>query len=347
MVLGYKASAEQFSGRQLLEFAVAAEDHGFDSVVVSDHFQPWKHTGGHAPFSLSWLAALGERTSRIRIGTSVLTPTFRYHPSIIAQAFGTLGSMYPGRVFLGVGTGESLNEVAPTGIEWPPFQERFDRLKESIELMRLLWTHERVSYDGKYFRTKSATVYERPEHPIPLYIAATGAVAARLAGRVADGFICTSGKQTSLYAETLVPAVREGIAKADRKSDAVELAIEMKVSFDPNLERAVEETKHWAALALSSDEKMGTDDPLEMERLAAALSVERTASRWIVSSDPDEHVARVQEYIDLGFTHLMFHAPGPDQIRFIKLYSEQVLPRLRNPARLTHADVDGDRVNRS
>ncbi len=332
LVLGYKASAEQFAGRPLLEFAVAAEEHGFDSVVVSDHFQPWKHTDGHAPFSLSWLAALGERTSRISIGTSVLTQTFRYHPSIVAQALGTLGSMYPGRVFLGVGTGESLNEVAPLGIEWPGFQERLDRLKESIELMRLLWTQDRVSYDGKYFKTKAATVYDRPENPIPLYIAATGAVAARLAGRVADGFICTSGKPRALYAETLLPAVREGITKASRDPDAVELAIEMKVSFDPDPDNALQQTKHWAALALSSEEKMGTEDPLEMERLAAALPIERAASRWIVSSDPDDHVTRIQEYIDLGFTHLMFHAPGPDQMRFLKLYSEQVLPRLRNAA---------------
>jgi coenzyme F420-dependent glucose-6-phosphate dehydrogenase len=256
LVFGYKASAEQFAGRPLLEFAVAAEEYGFDSVVVSDHFQPWKHTGGHAPFSLAWLAALGERTSRVRIGTSVLTPTFRYHPSIVAQALGTLGSMYPGRVFLGVGTGESLNEVAPLGIEWPPFQERFDRLKESIELMKLLWTQERVTYRGKYFRTKAATVYDRPEQAIPLYIAATGAVAARLAGRVADGFICTSGKQKALYAETLLPAVEEGTAKAYRDSDSVELAIEMKVSFDPNPDYALQQTRHWAALALTSEEKM-------------------------------------------------------------------------------------------
>lgn len=329
LVLGYKASAEQFAGRPLLEFAVAAEDHGFDSVVVSDHYQPWKHTDGHAPFSLAWMAALGERTSRIRIGTSVLTPTFRYHPSIVAQALGTLGSMYPGRVFMGVGTGESLNEVAPLGIEWPPFQERFDRLKESIELMRMLWTEDRVTYEGKYYKTKAATVYERPETPIPLYIAATGAVAARLAGRVADGFICTSGKPRALYAETLLPAVQDGITKADRNANAVELAIEMKVSFDPDRAQALQQTSHWAALALSSDEKMGIEDPLEMERLAAEVPIERASSRWIVSSDPDEHVARIKEYVDLGFTHLMFHAPGPDQMHFLRLYSQHVLPRLR------------------
>ena len=128
--LGYKASAEQFGPRELLNFSELAEEVGFDSVMVSDHFQPWRHTGGHAPYSLAWLAALGERTKKVTIGTSVATPTFRYHPAIVAQAFGTLALLNPGRVLLGVGTGESLNEVPATGIEWPGFKERFGRLRE-------------------------------------------------------------------------------------------------------------------------------------------------------------------------------------------------------------------------
>ena len=151
--LGYKASAEQFPPRELLDFAIHAEAVGFDSILVSDHFQPWRHTGGHAPFSFAWLGALGERTSRAIIGTSVVTPTFRYHPAIVAQAMGTLGALFPGRVMLGVGTGESLNEVPAIGIEWPPFKERFRRLREAIELMRQLGREERVSYEGEYYRT--------------------------------------------------------------------------------------------------------------------------------------------------------------------------------------------------
>jgi len=123
--LGYKASAEQFGPRELLDFAVIAEEVGFDSVMVSDHFQPWRHTGGHAPYSLAWLAALGERTSRVTMGTSVATPTFRYHPSIVAQAMATIACLSPGRVILGIGTGESMNEVPATGLAWPKFKERF------------------------------------------------------------------------------------------------------------------------------------------------------------------------------------------------------------------------------
>ena len=327
--LGYKASAEQFPPRQLLEFAVHAEAVGFNSIMVSDHFQPWRHTDGHAPFSFAWLAALGERTSRALIGTSVVTPTFRYHPAIVAQAIGSLGSLYPGRVLLGVGTGKSLNEVPATGMAWPPFKERFARLREAIELMRRLGREERVSFEGEYYRTERATIYDRPEVPVPIYVAASGALAARLAGRLGDGFICTSGKAKELYTETLLPAVAEGLAKAGRDAGSIEYMIEMKVSFDPDRRRALEDTRHWAALALSPEEKTGVEDPMEMEKLADALPIERAARRWIVSSDPDEHVERLAETVALGFTHLIFHAPGPDQRRFLDLYAAQVLPRLR------------------
>ena len=327
--LGYKASAEQFGPRDLLEFGVLAEEVGFDSIAVSDHFQPWKHIDGHAPYSFAWLGALGERTSRAIIGTSVVTPTFRYHPSIVAQAMGTLGALYPGRVMLGVGTGESLNEVPAIGIEWPKFKERFGRLRESIELMRRLWTEERVTFEGEYYRTASATIYDRPDEPIPLYIAASGPTASRLAGRVADGLICTSGKATKLYTETVLPNVAIGLEKAGRDADSMERMIEMKVSYDSDGERAMQDTRHWAALALSPEEKTGVEDPVEMEKLAAALPIERAASRWIVSTDPDEHIERIAPYIELGFSHLVFHAPGPDQERFLRLYGDQVLPRLR------------------
>src|SRR5208282_538292 len=157
----------QFGPRQLLSFSVLAEQAGFDSVFVSDHFQPWKHTDGHAPSALAWLGALGASTSRIVMGTSVLTPTFRYHPSVVAQAFGTLGAMFPGRVILGVGTGESLNEVPASGMAWPQPKERTARLKESVSLIRRLWSEERVSFEGQYYHTKNATIYDRSNPPPP------------------------------------------------------------------------------------------------------------------------------------------------------------------------------------
>ena len=241
---GYKASNEQFGPTELLDYSVLAEECGFDSVFVSDHLQPWRHDGGHAPFAMSWLGALGARTSRVTIGTSVLTPTFRYHPAIVAQAFATLGCLYP--------------------------------------------------------------------------------------GRVGDGYITTSGKGEELYRDTLLPAVREGAEKAERSVDDLDLMIEVKVSFDHDRDAAMHATRFWGALGLSAEQKSGVEDPVEMQRLADELSVEQTAKRFIVSTDPDEHVEKIKTYLDLGFTHLVFHAPGPDQAKFLRLYGKEILPRLRS-----------------
>jgi len=329
--LGYKLSAEQFGPTELVELAVAAEERGFDTAAISDRLQPFRHSGGHAPFSFAVLAAACERTRRIALGTSVVTPTFRYHPGVVAQAMGTLGCLAPGRVWLGVGTGEAVNEV-PLTLRWPDSKERYARLKEAVELIRRLWSEQRVTFDGVFYHTRNATIYDRPATPIPLYVAASGPSAARLAGRVGDGLICTSGKSMALYAETLIPNARAAAQQASRDPDVLELTIEMKVSFHPDGRLALADTRNWAELALSAEEKMDVDDPMEMERLADALSTETVASRWIVSADADEHVERIRPYIDLGFRHLIFHAPGPDQAGFLKLYSENVLPRLRRLA---------------
>ncbi|HEX5894934.1 MAG TPA: TIGR03557 family F420-dependent LLM class oxidoreductase, partial [Thermoleophilaceae bacterium] len=203
MKLGYKASAEQFGPVELLEYSRQAEQVGLEMIGVSDHFQPWRHHGGHAPAALTWLGAAALATERAALGTSVLTPTLRYHPSVVAQSFGTLGCLAPGRVFLGVGTGEALNETPATGEEFPGRKERRRRLAEAIELIRRLWTEERVDFEGDYYRASNATIYDRPEVPVPIYVAASGPLAAKLAGRAGDGFICTSGKDPALYEELL------------------------------------------------------------------------------------------------------------------------------------------------
>lgn len=326
--IGYKASAEQFSPSELLSLVCQAETLGFDSAFISDHFQPWKHTNGHAPFSLSWLGAVGAKTSNIILGTSVLTPTFRYHPSLVAQAFATLACLFPQRIILGIGSGESLNEVPATAMAWPEMKIRFARMREAVALIRQLWSEDRVSFNGEFYQTQSATIYDRPEHEVPIYIAAAGPMVAKYAGRVGDGFICTSGKDPSLYQDQLLPNVKAGLSASTNPNRSFDMMIEMKVSFDTDLKQALENTRLWGALALSAEEKMSVEDPIEMEKLADALSTERTAKRWIVSTDPDEHVERIKAYVDLGFNHLVFHAPGADQQRFLKLYSELVIPRI-------------------
>ena len=326
--LGYKASAEQFGPRQLLDFTKEAEERGFDSVWISDHFQPWRHTNGHAPFALSWLGSAAESTKRVILGTSVLTPTFRYQPAVVAQAFGTLGVMYPGRMILGVGSGESLNEVAVTATDWPPAKERLARLREAVELIRRLWSEDLVTFEGQYYRTRNATIYDKPDQQVPIYISAGGPVAARFAGRSGDGFICTSGKGDELYRDQLLPAVEEGARTLGRDPSTIERTIEVKVSFDTDRARALADTRIWAALALPAEEKANIHDPREMERKSEEVA-DQAHRRWLVSSDPEEHVEQVGHYIELGFTHLIFHAPGDDQSRFLRLYAQEILPRLR------------------
>jgi coenzyme F420-dependent glucose-6-phosphate dehydrogenase len=324
---GYKASAEQFGPRELLDFSVLAEELGLEIVAVSDHFQPWRHHGGHGPAALTWLGALGERTERSLIGTSVLTPTMRYHPSIVAQSFATLACLNPGRVFLGVGTGEAMNETPATGGEWPGARERRLRLAEAIELIRRLWTDERVTFEGEYYRTERATIYDRPPEPVPIFVAASGPLAAKLAGRAGDGFIATSGKKQELYLE-LLDNLAEGAAAAGRDAAELPKLIEIKVSYDHDVEYARDACRWWAALSLTPEEKSGVEDPVEMERLADGAA-DRAHTRFIVSNDPDEVVERIGWYVALGFDHLVFHAPGEDQRRFLEQFCADVLPRLR------------------
>ena len=340
--IGYKASSEQFGPRELADYAIQAENVGLDSVFVADHFQSWRHHGGHAVASVPWLGYVAARTERVLLGTSVMTPTFRYNPAVVAQSFATLACLHPGRIALGVGTGEALNEIAVGAISasegesgvagapvWPEFKERFARLREAVALMRQLWVEEKVTFEGEYYSTVDATIYDRPDEPLPVYIAAGGPLVARYAGRAGDGFICTSGKGRELYADKLVPALVEGAGKAGRDVAGIDRMIEIKLSYDPDPDLALENCRFWAPLSLPAEVKHSLSDVDEMEAAADALPIEQVAKRWIVASRPDDVVEAVREYTDLGFNHLVFHAPGPDQERFLDVFAGQVLPSLR------------------
>jgi coenzyme F420-dependent glucose-6-phosphate dehydrogenase len=326
--LGYKASAEQFAPQELLDFAVHAEAVGLDSIFVSDHFQPFRHTGGHSPNSLVWLGALAARTTRAQIGTSVLTPTIRYYPAVVAQAFATLGCLAPGRVTLGVGAGEAMNELAPTAADWGTPGERLRRLQEAVRLIEALFTGERVSFDGRYFATRNATIYDRPDERVPILVAAGGPKGAAWAGANADGFIQTSGKPRELYAETLLPALDAGAREAGRDPATLERMIEIKLSYHPDLDAARRDCAFWAPLSLPAEAKKDVDDPVELERLADAPGVDAT-SRFIVTDDPDEAADRISAYVELGFEHLVVHSPAADQAGFLERFAADLAPRLR------------------
>ncbi len=326
LTLGYKASNEQFDPVELLALTQHAESRGFAVAGVSDHLQPWRHHGGHAPAVLPWLGAAAATTSSIRLGTSVLTPTMRYHPAIVAQAFATLACLAPGRIFLGVGTGEAMNETPITGGEFPGRKERRMKMAEAIEVIKRLWSEERVDFEGEFYTLRRATIYDRPDEPVPIYVAASGPLAAKLAGRVGDGFICTSGKNPQLYVD-LLDNVKEGAEKAGRDYESIQRMIEVKVSYDRDIEVARKACEWWAALALTPEEKEGVEDPVEMERLADN-ALDRAHTRFIVSDDPQEIVSKIKPYTDLGFTELVFHFPGNDQRRYIDEFAEDVMPLL-------------------
>jgi coenzyme F420-dependent glucose-6-phosphate dehydrogenase len=327
--IGYKVSAEQFRPRELVEYAVRAEEVGLDSVMVSDHFLPWRHEGGHAPFSLSVMTAVGERTKRVVLGTSVLTPTFRYNPAVIAQVFATMGLLYPGRVILGIGTGEALNEIAVSGMKWPDFKERLARLSEAITIIRKLWAGETVNFAGQFYHTVDAMIYDRPQVPVPIYVAAGGPVVARYAGRAADGLICTSGKGMDLYADSLLPAMHDGARQAGRDADVIDRMLEVKISYDRDPTLAMENARFWAPLSLTAEQKHSVANAVEMERLCHEMPIEQVVRRWIVASEPEEAVDQIRPYIDAGFGHLVMHGPGHDQERFLTQFAEDVLPLLR------------------
>ena len=196
-------------------------------------------------------------------------------------------------------------------------------------MIRQLWTNERVSFDGEYYSTHDASIYDRPDDPVPLYIAGGGPMTTRYAGWAGDGYICTSGKGMELYEEKLLPALAEGAARIDRNLNDIDTMIEIKISYDTDPDTALENTRFWSPLSLSAEQKHSVTDPVEMERTADALPIETIAKRWIVASDPDDAVEQILAYRRLGFNHLVFHAPGNDQRRFLELFERDLAPRLR------------------
>ncbi len=212
---------------------------------------------------------------------------------------------------------------------FPEPKERFARLREAVRLIRQLWQEERVTFEGDFYRLHDATVYDRPEQPVPIYIAGGGPGVTKYAGRAGDGYICTSGKGMDLYEETLLPALREGLEASGRTEADIDRTIEIKLSFDEDPARALENTRFWAPLSLSPEQKASVHDPVEMARLADELPIEQVARRWIVASDPEQVVAAVKNYTEAGFTHLVFHAPGNDQSRFLTQFTQDVVPLLR------------------
>ncbi len=326
--LGWKAGPEQFSPVELYEYAISAERAGFDLIDVSDHFSLWSEAG-QAAFSWTWLSAVAPQTSRIRLGTGVTCPILRYHPAIIAQAAATVSWFAPGRTYLGVGTGEALNEYAATGM-WSDYEECQARLAEAIDLIRALWSGEQVTHDGEYYQTRKAKLYTPPASPIPIYVSALVPDNATFAGKYGDGLITVGTKRPDHYREIL-KNFENGVRERGKNPVQMPKLIELNVDYTDDIETAIQyQKKYWAGTFVPAlfDQKIYT--PKMSAENGEEVGSDTIKKAGCISADPDDHVKFVQQYIDLGFDHLIFHSSLPGHQAFLEAYGREVLPRIRS-----------------
>jgi coenzyme F420-dependent glucose-6-phosphate dehydrogenase len=325
--LGWKAGTEQYPPDELLDYAIAAEEAGFDFIEASDHFHPWAEKG-HASFVWSWLGAVTARTRKIALGTGITCPILRYQPAIIAQAAATLAWLAPRRFFLGVGTGEALNEYSAVAA-WPGYKVRQAQLAEAIELIRALWAGEKVTHKGIYYQTRQAKLYTLPPEPIPLYISTMVPNSARFAGQHGDGLITVGGEDPDVY-RRIFDNFEAAAAEAGKDRSRMPRVIELGSAFAHDPKEAIEcRQAYWAGTYIPAlfTERIYT--PQMSEENGKVVGADTVRQSLCISADPQDHIRFAQQYIDLGFDHLVFHSAGPDQRAFIEAYGKHVLPQLR------------------
>lgn len=315
--LGYKLSSEEFGPRELVRFARLAEDSGFAFALISDHFHPWTDAQGHSPFVWSVIGGLAEATSRLVVGTGVTCPTIRTHPAIIAQAAATSAVMLQGRFFLGLGTGENLNEHI-VGARWPAVDVRQAMLEEAVAVIRQLWRGGYQDHHGQFFTVENARIYTRPDSAPPIVLAASGTRSAELAGRLGDGLVATSPSRE------LVEAFRT--AGGQDKPRYAELTV-CWASDEATARRTAH--RQWPTAALPSPLSTELSIPAHFESAAELLTEEAVAESVVCGPDPTRHLEAIQQYAEAGFDHVCVHQVGPDQEGFLRFYAREILPRLR------------------
>ena len=326
--IGYAAMLEQFHPTDLLDWAEQAEQAGFDAgFQVSEHFHPWTPQQGQSAFAWSFMGALGQRTS-LPFGTAVTCPGFRYHPAVIAHAAATLGAMYPGRFWLGLGAGEALNEHVIGG-EWPEVGERSRMMFESIEIIGKLFSGKVVKHDGEYFTLESAKLYTRPEQPVPIYVATAGPVNAKKTGRFADGIITVGAADEKIA--MLWDKFREGAREAGKDAEAMRTQLQIHVSWAPTQDEAEQNAlTEWPNGGMPFP-KQDIKNPEDFANIAKLVRIENFKDRMLISPDLEEHTAQIQKFVDMGFDEIYLHNVGRDQAAFITTFGDKVLPKLKMP----------------
>lgn len=314
--VGYALSSEEHRPTDLVRHARLAEEAGFTFALISDHYHPWVDAQGHSPFVWSVIGGIAQVTERLRLGTGVTCPTIRIHPAIIAQAAATAAAMMPGRFFLGVGTGENLNEHI-LGDRWPAHDVRAEMLDEAVAVIRLLWQGGTQSHRGSYYTVENARLYTQPEEPTPIVVAAGGPKAATLAGRIGDG-LCATTAERSLV---------EGFERAGGTGKP--RYGQMTVCWAED-EASARRTAHelWAFAALPGELSQELPTPAHFEQAVQIVTEEQVAESIVCGPDPERHIAKLREYVDAGFDHVYVHQVGPDQEGFLRFYEREVLPRI-------------------
>jgi coenzyme F420-dependent glucose-6-phosphate dehydrogenase len=326
-IIGYAAALEQFGPNELLDYCRLAERQGFRGVMAADHFQPWVPQQGHNGFVWSFMAALGATTSELTFGPGVTCPSFRYHPAVVAQAAATQAAMTPGRFWLGLGSGEALNEHVVGGV-WPEPHVRLKMMQEAVEIIKKLFTGKVARHDnGRYFTMERVRLWTLPPEPAPIYIATAGPVTAEWTGAHCDGLITPGASLEKL--QMLLDKFAEGARAAGKNPETMPKLLQLHMSWATTEEEAMQNAlREWPNGGMPFP-KQDIRSPEDFAEIAKLVRPEHFKNRMLISPDLDEHRAYIQRFIDLGFTEIHVHNVGRNQEAFIRAFGEQVIPRLR------------------
>jgi coenzyme F420-dependent glucose-6-phosphate dehydrogenase len=314
--IGYTLSCEEFGPRELVSFARRAEETGFQFALVSDHFHPWTDRQGHSPFVWTVIGGVAQVTERLRVGTGVTCPLIRIHPALVAQAAATCAAAMPGRFFLGVGSGEALNEHI-TGERWPAIDERLDMLEEAVHVIRELWKGEQVTHRGPYYTVEQARIYTMPDEAPPIMVAAKGERATKMAGRIGDGLIGTAPDHDMI-------TMFEGAGGSGKPKYG-----QLHVCWAEDEERAKKTAyEWWPNTSIKGELSVEVPLPRHFMQAAEMLSPDDVAENVICGPDPERHLDSIREYAEAGFDHVYVHQVGPDQEGFFRFYEREVLPKI-------------------
>jgi coenzyme F420-dependent glucose-6-phosphate dehydrogenase len=325
--IGIQAAHEQVNPTDLLADVITMDKYGLERCWSSDHYMPWWHTGASGGAAWPWLGAALASTSKIMIGTAVTAPILRYNPAVVAQFCATLDFMFPRRTFVTLGTGESLNEV-PSGNDWPTNKERFERLTEAVRLIKRLWTEDWVTHIGRYYKVTGSNLYTKPKVHMPVYVAALGKQAAKLAGEESDGLV-TNELDPQLIQERLFPAFKEGAANAGKDYDSLVKAIFMPASYDEDREAALKAISYWKGAMIKAFFEVDYPDPRKIEESGQAVGDDTLESKAFVISSAEEGIKKLEKYAKLGFTDIVLINSSPDRAKFVQLLAQQIVPAFK------------------